>query len=462
MTVLWTSQAADHAVGGNSSRPWECKGISIDTRTLNKGDLFVALKGDAGDGHAFLAEAAAKGAAAAIVSESSAVLLPTLPVDDTLKTLELLGVAARTRCAAVRIAVTGSVGKTSTKEMLKRVLQTQAPTHGSVASYNNHWGVPLTLARMPQETQFGIFEVGMNHAGEIIPLSRMIQPHIAIITSIGEAHAGFFDSIDDIARAKAEIFEGMAQGGAALLNRDNPYFELLSQLAQEKGLNVFSFGHHEKATYRLLAFEKEGEGGHVIAEIGGTHIAYTVPVPGKHWITNSLAVLGAVHLAGADVRKAAQDLATIEAIAGRGQSHKGIFTIFDESYNANPVSMRAALEVLGQSQGTRKVAVLGHMVELGEISQQRHADLLEPLLENKIDLVYCCGPHMIYLFECLPKHMQGGYAPTSAELLPMVIAGVRPGDVISVKASLKTHIKLIVDALLELQNSGLKQSRGGM
>jgi len=459
MTALWTSAVADRVVGGTSSKSWECKGVSIDTRTLQKGDLFVALKGDMGDGHAFLAEAASKGAVAALVSASSPVIMPMLPVEDTLKALEKLGGAARMRSEAVRIAVTGSVGKTSTKEMLKTLLGNQAPTHGSVASYNNHWGVPLTLARMPQETQFGVFEVGMNHAGEIIPLSRMIQPHISVITAVGEAHAGFFDSIDDIARAKAEIFEGMSVGGAALLNRDNPYFDLLLTLALEKGLNVFSFGEHENATYRLLSFEKEGEGGQVIAEIGDMHIAYTIPVPGKHWVMNSLAVLGAIHLAGADVRKAAQDLATIEAIAGRGQSHKGIFTIFDESYNANPVSMRAALEVLGQSQGTRKIAVLGHMVELGEGSRQHHEALLEPLLANKIDLVYCCGPDMEHLFACLPPQMRGGYTETSAELLPLVLAGVQPGDVISVKASLKTHIKPIVDALLEVQRG--KKVGGG-
>ncbi len=460
MTSLWTSKAVEQVVGHTSTAPWECKGISIDTRTLQKGDLFVALKGEFGDGHAFLAEAASRGAVAALVSESSTTFLPTLPVDDTLKALEQLGVAARIRSKALRIAVTGSAGKTSTKEMLKTVLQNQAPTHGSVSSYNNHWGVPLTLARMPQDTQFGVFEVGMNHAGEIIPLSRMIQPHIAIITLIGEAHPGFFNSVDDIARAKAEIFEGMTPGGAALLNRDNSYFSFLSDLAEAKGINVFSFGEHPSATYRLLSYEKEGEGGHIIADIGGTHIAYTVPVSGKHWVTNSLAVLGAVHLAGADVKKAAYDLAAIEAIAGRGQAHKGIFTIFDESYNAQPVSMRAALDVLGQSHGTRKVAVLGHMVEQGDLSKERHEALLEPLLENKIDIVYCCGPDMIHLFNCLPAPMKGGYASTSAELLPMVLAGVKPGDVVTVKASLRTNIKPIMEALLEKQKDHPLQQRG--
>lgn len=442
---------ADQAVGSSSSLPWECKGISIDTRTLKKGDLFVALQGESGDGHLFLHEAISKGAAAALVSKSSTTFLPTLSVNDTLSALECLGIAARTRSTALRIAVTGSVGKTSTKEMLRSVLQEQAPTHWSVASYNNHWGVPLSLARMPQETQFGVFEVGMNHGGEIIPLSKLIQPHISIVTSIGEAHSGFFSSIDDIARAKAEIFEGMTQGGAALLNLDNPYFSLLADLAQTKGINVFSFGSHPKATYRLLAYEREAEGGHVIADIGGTRVAYTLSVPGKHWVTNSLAVLGAAHLAGADVTKAAHHLASLEAVTGRGRSYKGIFTIFDESYNANPTSMRAALEVLGQSQGQRKLAVLGHMVELGEGSQKYHEDLLEPLLKNHIDVVYCCGPDMRFLFDRLPPHMQGGYALTSEALLPLVIAGVRPGDVVSVKASLKTHIKPIVEALREIQ-----------
>ena len=457
MTILWDSKTVDKIVEGISSEPWVCSGISIDTRILKKGDLFVALKGETGDGHAFLQDAAKMGAAAALVSEGVDSHLPVIRVTETLQALEKLGVAAREKSSSKRIAVTGSVGKTSTKDMLKWVFKDQGITHGSVASYNNHWGVPLTLARMAQETQFAIFEVGMNHAGEIRPLSHMIKPHIAIITSVVEAHAEFFNSVEDIARAKAEIFEGMAKGGIVLLNQDNPHFKLLSQIAHEHALTVYGFGSSEYADFRLLSWEGEAEKSKVTAEIGGEKIFYSLPVPGIHWVLNSLAVLGAAYVSGADVKKAAQSIASVEAPSGRGKRYKGEFTLIDESYNANPTSIRAALAVLGQSGGKRKIAVIGDMREMGDLSRMRHEELLEPLIENKIDLVYCCGPYMAYLYERLPKHMKGAYAPTSLELIPFVLEVVEPGDMISVKASLGTRAKPIVEALLALQQSPLKK-----
>lgn len=457
MTILWDSKTVDEAIEGISSESWVCSGISIDTRTLEKGDLFVALRGEAGDGHAFLQDAVQKGAAAALVSEAVDSCLPTIQVTDTLQSLEKLGIAARERSASIRIAVTGSVGKTSTKDMLKWIFKDQGVTHGSIASYNNHWGVPLTLARMPQETQFAIFEVGMNHAGEIRPLSHMIKPHIVIITSVVEAHAEFFNSVEDIARAKAEIFEGMTKGGIVLLNRDNPHFGLLSQIAHENALTVYGFGESEFADFRLLSWEGEAEKSEVTAEIGGEKVFYSLPVPGIHWVLNSLAVLGAVHLSRADVKQAAQSIATVEAPSGRGRRYKGEFTVIDESYNANPTSMRAALAVLGQSGGKRKIAVLGDMREMGDLSRLRHEELLKSLIENKIDRVFCCGPYMAYLYECLPNDMKGGYAPTSLELIPSVLEAVEPDDIISVKASLGTRVKPIVEALLALQKSPLKK-----
>jgi UDP-N-acetylmuramoyl-tripeptide--D-alanyl-D-alanine ligase len=454
---LWDSKTADDITEAKSSESWHCSGISIDTRTLEKGDLFVALAGEIRDGHDFLQDAAAKGAAAALVSETKGVSLPTLCVPDPLKALEKLGVAARERGSAVRIAVTGSVGKTGTKDMLYTVFKDQGLTHRSVSSYNNHWGVPLTLARMPQETQFGIFEVGMNHPGEIRPLAHMIKPQITIITSIVECHIEFFNSEEDIARAKAEIYEGMTEGGSVILNQDNAHFELLSKLAREHKLKGFSFGRSERADFRLMSYEGDGETGRVVAEIRGEKISYTLPVPGIHWALNSLAVLGAVYLAHQDVQKAAQSLARVEAPLGRGRCHKGDFTILDESYNANPTSMRAALSVLGHSKGKRKIAVIGDMREMGVVAQRRHEELLDSLVDNKIDLVFCCGPYMAYLYERLPVHMKGEHRATSLELIPLVLDAVRPGDVISVKGSLGTRMKPIVDALLVLQTDVLKK-----
>jgi len=309
--------------------------------------------------------------------------------------------------------------------------------------------VPLTLARMPQETEFAVFEVGMQCAGEILPLSHMIKPQIAIITMIVEAHLQFFKSIEEIALAKAEIFEGMAKGASVILNKDDAFFGLLSKRAEERGLKVFGAGKDESADFRLISYEMGSEKSSVVAEIAGERLSYTISVPGVHWVLNSLAVLGAVHLAGADVKKAAMSLATVEAPSGRGQRFTGAFTILDESYNANPTSMRAALAVLGQSKGTRKIAVIGDMREIGDLARIRHEELLEPLIANKIDLVFCCGPHMAHLYELLPNHMRGAYAPTSLELIPPVLEAVRAGDVVSVKASLGTRVKPIVEALLQ-------------
>lgn len=453
MTVLWNSKNVDDILEVGSSAPWTCSGISIDSRTLEEGDLFIALKGGNGDGHAFLQDAIKKGAGALLVSEKIEETIPIICVPDTLKALEKLGVAARDRSAALRIAVTGSVGKTSIKDALKTVFKDQGPTHGSVSSYNNHWGVPLTLARMPETTQCAIFEVGMNHSGEIRPLSHLVQPHIAIITTVAEAHTEFFESTEDIAWAKAEIFEGMTKGGLVILNQDNPYFELLSSIAQDYGLTVYGFGQAEKADFRLLSWEGSLHKSKVVAAIRGKEFSYELPLPGMHWVLNSLAILGAVHLAQADMKKAIASLSHIEAPQGRGKRYDGLFTVIDESYNANPASMRAALAVLGQAETNRKIAVIGDMREMGAKARAYHEELLQPLLDNKIDLVFCCGPFMTHLYERLPPEMRGGYAKTSLELIPLVLKALKTGDMISVKASLGTHVKPIVDALLDEQKA---------
>jgi len=451
MTVLWDSKTVDDILEASSSAPWTCSGISIDSRTLEEGDLFVALKGENGDGHAFLQDALRKGAGALLVSQEAEEAMPMMCVPDTLKALEKLGVAARDRSHALRIAVTGSVGKTSIKDALKTVFKDQGLTHGSVSSYNNHWGVPLTLTRMPEITQFAIFEVGMNHSGEIRPLSHMIHPHIAIVTTVAEAHAEFFETIEDIARAKAEIFEGMSKGGLVILNQDNPYFELLSSIAQDHGLTVYGFGQSEKADFRLLSWEGTLHNSKVVAVIGEKEFSYELPLPGMHWVLNSLAILGAVHLAQANMENAIASLSHIEAPQGRGKHYDGPFAVIDESYNANPISMRAALAVLGQAKKSRKIAVIGDMREMGDRARAHHEELLHPLLENGIDVVFCCGPLMAHLYERLPHEMRGGYAPTSLELIPLVLKRVNPGDMISVKASLGARVKPIVEALLEEQ-----------
>lgn len=449
LTPLWASADIEKVIGKAFSAPWTCSGISIDTRTLQRGDFFVPLLGETGDGHKFLSEAVRKGAVGAFVSGDSHPNLPYVTVSNTLHALEKLGEAARERSSALRIGVTGSVGKTGTKEMLKAVLSNQGPIHSNVSSYNNQWGVPLTLARMPQDTAFSVFEIGMNKAGEIRALTSMVRPHIALITTIAEAHTAFFKSTEDIARAKGEIFEHVESGGRVLLNQDNAYFPLLVDLAKAQKLSIFSFG--KQGDFRLISYNLGPTSSTIQACIAGQNLTYTLPIPGIHWVMNSLAVLGAVFLADADVKQAAENFATLSAPPGRGQRFEGLFTLIDESYNANPASMQAALDVLGKSNGRRKIAILGDMRELGNASQQYHKDLLTPLLANEINKVYCCGPYMEALFEEIPAAMQGAYALTSQDLIPFVVKDIEPGDTVMIKGSLGTRMKPIVDALQEKQ-----------
>jgi UDP-N-acetylmuramoyl-tripeptide--D-alanyl-D-alanine ligase len=467
-TPLWTADALLSATSGlayGSIPP--VHGVSIDTRTLEPGDIFVALQGEARDGHDFVRTAFEKGAAAALVQKDYTGTLkhlgPMVGVDDVLKALIALGRAARSRLSdrAQLIAVTGSVGKTGTKEALRHILSHQGKCHASVASYNNHFGVPLTLARMPEDTRYGVFEVGMNHPGEIIPLSDMIQPHIALITTVEAVHLEHFSTIEDIVMAKSEIFTGLQPNGTAILNRDNAYFSLLKDQANKESVgHIVSFGSHLSSDIRLKSVIHEAHGSHVSATIFGRDVNYTLGVPGQHIVMNSLGVMAAVYTLGADIEAAARGLAEISAPTGRGaKSVYGkagqIITVLDESYNANPASMRAALSVLALTPpGTngRRIAVLGDMLELGPQSGDFHAGLASVIESMDIDLVFVCGQHMENLWQRIPEIRRGAYSGTSKDLVQHVLDSVRPGDVIMIKGSLGSRMGLIVSELSSFLN----------
>ena len=437
------------------------RGISIDTRTLQSGDLFFAINGANSNGHDYVAAAFAKGAIAAVVDEAHADALarsgPLFVVRDVLAALEQLGVAARRRTSARIVAVTGSVGKTSTKEALRLVLtQGGGAVHASVASYNNHWGVPLTLARMPKRTRFGIFEIGMNHQGEITPLAAMVQPHVAIITTVAPVHIENFASVEEIADAKAEIFSGLASGGVAILHRDIAQYErLLAHAKDSPAGHVASFGEHEKADAKLLSVKLAADHSMVEASVCGRVLSYRLGAPGRHFAMNSLGVLLAAKAFGVDLEAAAGALAFFAAQPGRGQRLKldaedGPYTLIDESYNASPASMRAALELAGAlplvAPG-RRIAVLGDMLELGHEAGAMHAELAGDVESNRIDLVFAAGPLMKHLFEALPASLQGAWRESSSDLEPIVCSAVRGGDIVIIKGSNGSRMNAIVGAL---------------
>lgn len=442
-------------------------GISIDTRTLREGELFFAIKGVNSDGHDYTRAAFEKGAAAAVVDEAHADALrplgPLYVVTDVLEALEHLGAAARARSAARIAAITGSVGKTSTKEALRLVLTQAGVTHASAASYNNHWGVPLSLARMPKNTRFGVFEIGMNHKGEITPLAAMVRPHVAIITAIAPVHLEYFESLDEIADAKAEIFSGLMPGGVAILNRDLPQYErLLSQAKLSPAGHVASFGEHEKADARLFSVTVGPDHSLVEADICGRRLAFRLGMPGRHFAMNALAVLLAAKAFGADLEIAAGALAFSSPQPGRGErlllpAEGGPFTLIDESYNANPASMRAALALVGvlplQGKG-RRIAILGDMLELGHGGAGMHAELASDVAANHIDLVFAAGPLTKYLFEALPGELQGAWRDSASDLVPIVGAAVQSGDMVIVKGSNASRMSAIVDALKQRAGAG--------
>jgi UDP-N-acetylmuramoyl-tripeptide--D-alanyl-D-alanine ligase len=382
---------------------------------------------------------------------------PLYVVHDVLSALERLAYAARARTQARIIAVTGSVGKTSTKEALRLVLGRAGAVHASAASYNNHWGVPLTLARMPRDTQFGVIEIGMNHAGEITPLTAMARPHVAIITAVAPVHLEFFASVEAIADAKAEIFSGLVPGGVAILNRDNTQFGRLAAAAQASSAgHIATFGSDTRADAQLYDVKIAEDHTIVRAHIYGRSVSYRLGAPGRHLALNSLAVLLAAKAVGLDLDRAAAALADFDAPEGRGRrfalaTKKGVCTLIDESYNANPASMRAAFALIGalptSGKSGRRIAVLGDMLELGIHSDELHAGLAIDIQTNHFDLVFAAGPMMKHLFDALPGRLQGAWCADAAELDPIVRDTVREGDLIVVKGSNASQMHVIVKSL---------------
>ncbi len=468
-TPLWTSDALVAASGGiaDGAMPREITGISIDTRSIGSGELFVALK-DVRDGHDFVTAAFAKGAGAALVRRDYARQAgdgALIRVDDPLKALERIGIAARNRLPADArvVAITGSAGKTGTKEMLRACLSPFGKTHAPEKSFNNHWGVPLTLARMPADTQYAVIEMGMNHAGEITPLSVMTRPHVAIITNVLPVHIGNFPDEGEvgIAKAKSEIFAGLLAGGVAILLRDNPHFERLAAAARKKGATVKSFGVHADADVRADRIDLCDDH----SEVSVAFLTYDIGIPGRHVALNSLAVVEAIYqLPGLERHRsdALKALARLSAPQGRGARATiavpgGEILLIDESYNANPASMRAALATMAsvpRERYGRRIAVLGDMRELGAESARFHAELKEPVEASGADLVFTCGPFMQELFKLLPTEQQGGWAPTSTELVSAVVAAIQPGDVVMIKGSLGTNMAPLVAAVRGLGNTG--------
>lgn len=465
MSWLWTSQEIVAAIGGRpvGDLPEGIVGISIDSRSLVEGEAFFAIKGDRFDGHDFATAAMANGAGLLVVSESKLPALgrlkvPMIVVDDVLHALEKLGVAARKRSRAKFVAVTGSVGKTTTKDMLRQVLEPSGLVHASVKSFNNHWGVPLTLARMPKEAAYGVFEIGMNHAGEIRPLVKMVRPHIAIITLIAAAHLGHFKNIGEIADAKAEIFEGVVRGGHALINRDDKHYKRLQSAAAAAGVeNIHGFGANRQSTFKLTKFEPGANSGHMRIRIDGKTHDLVVGAPGRHIAQNALAVLGAAKLAGADIDKAIAAMATYKADSGRGKQvnlkhPKGRMTLIDESYNANPASMAAALELLKSApipDKGRRIAVLGDMLELGTHSARLHAGLADIVADAEAQIVFLGGTEMQALSNSLPSGIKSEYREKPGDLCDLVVRAVRPGDAIMVKSSNGIGFSKIVEALVK-------------
>ena len=460
--ALWTSEELLKATSGrlHGAVTQRLDAVSIDSRAVKAGDIFIAIKGERHDGHDFVAGALKAGAGLGVVSRVTPEMTAAGPVlevaEDPLRGLENMGRFARQRCHGQIVAVTGSVGKTSTKEMLRTALSASGATHASAASFNNHWGVPLTLARMPRETAFGVFEIGMNHAGEITPLVGMVRPHVAIITTIAPSHLGNFSSLDGIADAKAEIFSGLVPGGHAVISRDTPYFERLAAAAKAAGIShVASFGKHAEADVRMERVALHADCCCVTASIFGETVIYKLGMPGEHMAVNSLAVLAAAKLAGADLARAALALAAAEPAKGRGVREKltvpgGEIMLIDESYNANPASVGAALALLGASKPGprgRRIAVLGDMLELGEKGPELHAGLFDPMDAAKVDVLYAAGPLMANLWDRVPGDRRGAYAAASEGLRDAVLAGLRPGDVVMVKGSLGSRMGPLVEAI---------------
>ena len=459
--VLWRSADIAAATGGRATQPFEASGVAIDNRTLSPGDLFIALRGDNHDGHDFVGAAFDAGASAALVSrvpDNLPANTSLLIAPDTFEALWALARAARARPSARLVAVTGSVGKTGTKEMLALIFEAHGPTAATAGNFNNHIGAPLSLARFAPSSRYGVFELGMNHADEIRPLTKLVKPHVALITTVQRVHLENFGSIEGIADAKAEIFEGLTSDGTALINRDDTaLFDRLLAAAKRAGAaRVISFGAHRDADARLTQWYPDDDGGTVEAEIAGQALCYRVSLAGRHWALNSVAALAAAHAVGADLARGARALVALTPLKGRGARHEitvagGTADLIDESYNASPVSIAAAIMTLGSRQigpEGRRIAVLGDMLELGPDAARFHAELADAIERAGIDLVFAAGPLMTNLFSALPASRRGAHTPNSSALLPLVRSALRPGDVVLVKGSHGSRTDLIVAGLL--------------
>src|SRR5882672_1839501 len=446
MSALWTSAEVARALSPVAMpASFEATGVTFDSRAVGKGDLFFALAGETTDGHGFVADALSRGAAAAVVSRDVPGAQRLVRVTDTMKALVALGHAGRERSSARIASVTGSVGKTSTKDALRVMLSAQAPTEASAASYNNHVGVPISLARLPREARYGVFEIGMNHPGEIEPLARQVEAHVGVVTNVGPVHIGFMGSEEAIADEKACLFAGMAQGAVAVLNRDGKHYERLAGHARRFGVSrIVGFGRGETADARLLSCNLQDSGSDVVALIHGRRIEYRLGAAGEHWVLNSIAALAVVEALGADVIQAAAVLAGVAASPGRGVRRllrfgDGTIELLDESYNANPVSVGAMLAVLARTEpakGGRRLLALGDMRELGDEADAYHAGLAEAVSASGAAQVFLCGPHMQALWHKLAPAQRGAHRPDSASLAGEVAAALQAGDVIAVKGSL--------------------------
>ena len=458
MSMLWTASEIAAATGGEVHGDFAAGGVAFDSREVGPGDLFVALSGETTDGHEFLDGAFANGAAGAVTDR--AVDHPHVRVADTAEALRALGRASLTRADAKIVGVTGSAGKTGTKEMLFEALDrsSRGAAHRSLKSYNNHVGVPLSLARMPRTTQFGIFEMGMNHPGELSDLTALVRPDVAIVTTIAPAHAEFFPNEAAIARAKAEIFEGLAEGGTAVVPRDSPHFELLRDAALEHGAHVVGFGFHEEADVRAVESLDRPGGSLVTAQIGDALLCYRIAQPGSHIVANSLAVLAAVEAVGGDLASAGLALAELPDLAGRGARHEiahpgGPILLIDESYNANPASMRAAIEGLSRVPNARRIAVLGAMKELGDKSEGYHAEIVPLLAGARVDDAIFVGPEFEKLVEKLGTGLEGparfAHCGTAAQATELLRARIEGGEAVLVKGSNSVGLSKLVSAFVD-------------
>lgn len=451
---LWTAQEIAEATGGNASADFSVSGVAFDSREVGPGDLFIALKGEATDGHNFLEKAYAAGAVGAIVSQP--IDQPHVLVADTTEALNALGRAARARMKGKVIGVTGSVGKTSTKEALFAALERgrRGRVHRSVKSYNNHVGVPLSLARMPRDTAFGVFEMGMNHAGELAALTRLVRPHVAIITAIAPAHIEFFGTEEAIARAKSEIFEGLEPGGFAIIPYDSPHRDLLIKAAEENSARVVTFGLKQGADVRAAEAVPATTGGSLVAaQLPGVELCYTVAAPGDHNVSNSLAIIAAVEAVGGDLAAAGLALAEMPGLPGRGARHQvavegGTALLIDESYNANPLSMAATLGQLGREQSARRIAVLGAMKELGDQGASLHAGLAEPIEQAGVECAILVGAEMDPLERRLEGRLALAHVADADEATVTLRQMMRAGDAILVKGSNSVGLSRLVAALV--------------